>query len=71
MLGQKLMLCQKNRYQGYREFVAQGNDEDTLLFFKRNNVPAIIGDKAFRHWLNELLSHYWMQKAEGAVFVRM
>jgi putative transposase len=28
---------------------------DTLLFFKRKNVPEIIGDKAFRHWLNELL----------------
>jgi hypothetical protein len=55
MLGQKLMLCQKNRYQGYREFVAQRNDEDILLFFKRKNVPAIIGDKTFRHWLNELL----------------
>jgi hypothetical protein len=55
MLGQKLMLDQKNRYQGYREFVAQGNDEDTLLFFNQKNVPAIIGDKAFRHWLNELL----------------
>ncbi len=42
------MLCQKNRYAGYRDFVSEGNDEETEHFYSKGNIASIIGDRSFR-----------------------
>ncbi len=47
------MLGQRNRYQGYQRYVAQGNSETITKFYNRGNTATAIGDKDFVSWLRE------------------
>ncbi len=41
-------LGQRNRYAGYRKFVSEGNDEETVAFYGKGNIRGIYGDRSFR-----------------------
>ena len=41
-------LGQRDRYEGYRAFVEQGNDEPLLRFYAKGNIAAVLGDGEFR-----------------------
>lgn len=47
------MLGGKQRYAGYRAFVEQGVDEETLAWYNRGNYPTVIGSDGFKAWLYE------------------
>jgi putative transposase len=41
-------LGSRNRFQAYRNFVGQGNDQDTNKFYALKQTPSIMGDKEFK-----------------------
>lgn len=45
------MLGKKQRYAGYRAFIEQGVDDETLAWYRRGNRPAVIGGDGFKTWL--------------------
>ncbi len=47
------MLGKKNRFQGYRQYVAQENTEEITRFYHRGNIATVMGDKDFVAWLRE------------------
>ena len=47
------MLGKKQKYQGYRDYVADGNSEELLRFYNRGNMASVIGEKEFVSWLRE------------------
>ncbi len=50
------LLGHKQRYNGYKNFVKQGVDEQTAKFYQKGNLAAIIGNKEFKEWIyDELL----------------
>ncbi|MBL4606549.1 MAG: hypothetical protein JKY01_01805, partial [Pseudomonadales bacterium] len=50
------MLGVRQRFNGYKRYVMQGVDDETLSFYKRGNQAAVLGDPIFREWVyNELL----------------
>jgi len=42
------MLGQRQRYVGYRAFVAQGTDDDMKRFYGKGNIAAVLGDASFK-----------------------
>jgi len=42
------MLGKKRKYHGYKTYVAQGIDDDTLQHYKKGNLFSVLGDRAFR-----------------------
>ncbi len=42
------MLGQRQKYMGYRNYVAAGVDEDIKRFYSKGNQASALGDKAFR-----------------------
>jgi REP element-mobilizing transposase RayT len=49
------MLGHKQHYEGYREFVMQGIDEQTETFHRKGNMSAVFGDEGFKKWVYEEL----------------
>ena len=47
------MLGKKNKFQGYRQYVAQENTEEITRFYNRGNTASVIGDKDYIAWLRE------------------
>jgi len=47
------MLGQRNRYAGYRAYVAQGNEEEFLQFYSKGNLAGVLGGKTFREDIKE------------------
>ena len=47
------MLGQKQRYAGYRAYVAQGNSEDILKYYNNGNMTSVLGERSFREDLKE------------------
>ena len=47
------MLGQRNRYAGYRAYVAQGNEEEFLQFYNKGNLAGVLGGKTFREDIKE------------------
>lgn len=47
------MLGQKNRYAGYRAYVAQGSEEEFLEFYSKGNLAGVLGGKSFRDDIKE------------------
>ncbi|MEW4365802.1 helix-turn-helix domain-containing protein [Aliikangiella maris] len=47
------MLGQRQKYVGYRNYVAQGVDEDISRFYNRGNYLTVLGDKAFKESVRE------------------
>ncbi|MCF6257689.1 MAG: transposase [Gammaproteobacteria bacterium] len=45
------MLGNKQKYVGYKAFVEQGTDEETLSFYNKGNMTSVIGDKIFKEAL--------------------
>jgi|GEM_PF-1549283 len=45
------MLGQKQRFSGYKNYVSQDLDEETLRFYNRGNQASIVGDGDFRDWV--------------------
>jgi REP element-mobilizing transposase RayT len=41
-------LGSRNRYQAYKRFVAEGNDQDTSKFYALKQTPSVMGDKEFK-----------------------
>jgi hypothetical protein len=47
------MLGQRNRYAGYRAYVARGNEEEFLQFYSKGNLAGVLGGKTFREDIKE------------------
>lgn len=46
-------LGRRKRYEAYRAFVEQGNDESLLRFYAKGNIATVLGDKDFREAIAE------------------
>ena len=44
-----------NTITGYREFVLQDNDEQTVTFHKNSKIGAIFGSDLFKRWVFDVL----------------
>ncbi|OED37987.1 hypothetical protein AB833_21660 [Chromatiales bacterium (ex Bugula neritina AB1)] len=47
------MLGQRNRYAGYRAYVALGSEQEFLQFYSKGNLAGILGGKTFRDEIKE------------------
>jgi len=45
------ILGAKQRFRGYKAFVKQGVDDETVKFYGKGNTAAIYGDKTFKAWI--------------------
>ncbi len=42
------MLCQRQKYRGYQQYVELGIDEDIKRFYSKGNILGVLGSKEFR-----------------------
>ncbi len=49
------MLGNKQRYKGYATYIMEGVDDDTMHYYQRSNLAAIIGDRDFKTWVYNTL----------------
>jgi len=47
------MLGQHQKYQGYRAYIDQGNDEEIKQFYTKTNLASVMGNQQFIDWLKE------------------
>lgn len=47
------MLGQRQKYQGYQVYVAQGNDAEIEQFYNRTNIAGVMGSQNFVEWLQD------------------
>lgn len=46
-------LGSRKKYNAYRRYVEQGNDDETEHFYQLKNTPAIWGDKSFKEYAQD------------------
>ena len=62
------ILGHHDRFEGYRQFVAKGVDENTANFYGKNNYATIIGDQDFKEWIyDELLPELELEQKSRLV----
>ena len=62
------ILGHHDRFEGYRQFVAKGVDENTANFYSNNNYATIIGDQGFKEWIyDELLPELELEQKSRLV----
>ena len=49
------VLAHRNKYNAYKQFVMQGNDEETQKIYSKSNLPSIIGEQKFKEWVFDKL----------------
>jgi len=47
------MLGQRQKYQGYQSYVAQGNGDEIERFYDRTNIASVMGSQEFVGWLQD------------------
>ncbi len=61
------MLGQKRKYQGYREYVAKGVDEDILRFYGKGNILPVLGGLEFRESVRQETEETDLDKLRAAL----
>jgi len=56
------MLGHKQKYRGYKNYVARGVDEDLLRFYGKGNIFSVLGDRDFRESVRKEASETDLEK---------
>ncbi len=61
------MLGHKGRFQGYRNYVQQGADDDLKRYYGRYNILSVLGNREFKEYVVERVEAFELEMLEGPI----